>query len=141
MRTSALILLLQLAGVLHLGLLAAGGTMSKAVQIREATATLPPFLRRLFFVYMGFIGLVLAGFGSLTFLFAGEMAGGEPLARGLCFLCAAFWGLRLLVAIFVFDVRPYLTSRLYRLGYWATNVVFVYLLVVYSVAAWQGGSP
>jgi hypothetical protein len=141
MKMSALILLLQVAGVLHVGLLTAGGTMSKAVELRQTTLMLPPFIRRLFFVYMAFIGLILAGFGSLTFLFAGEIARGEPLARALCWLFAAFWALRLLVAIFVFDVRPYLTNRLYRLGYWATNVVFVYLLIIYTVAACYGGTP
>jgi len=139
MRGSTLTGLVQIAGILHLGLLVAGGSMAKAVRFREQTAALPPFLRQLFFVYMAFIGLVLAGFGLLTFLFAGEIARGEPLARGLCFLFTVFWGLRLVVASFVFDVRPYLTTPLYRLGYWATNAVFVYLLAVYAFASCRGG--
>lgn len=139
MKISTLTGLVQIAGILHLGLLMAGGSMAKAVSFREHTATLPPFLRQLFFVYMAFIGLVLAGFGLLTFFFAGEIARGEPLARGLCFLFSAFWGLRLVVASFVFDVRPYLTTPFYRLGYWATNSVFVYLVVVYAFAACRGG--
>jgi hypothetical protein len=139
MDVSTLTTLLQIAAVLHLGLLCAGATMPRAVKMREHTAVLPPFLRQLFFVYVLFIGLVLAGFGSLTFFFAGAIARGEPLARALCLLFTLFWLARLVVAGFVFDVRPYLTSRLYRLGYLATNAVFVYLLAVYAFATWKGG--
>jgi hypothetical protein len=67
------------------------------------------------------------------------MAAGEPVARGLCFLLTVFWLLRLIAATFVFDVRPYLTNVWYRIGYQATNVVFVYLLTVYAFTAWKGG--
>jgi hypothetical protein len=82
---------------------------------------------------------MLAAFGLLTFLFADNMAAGEPAARGLCLLMLGFWTLRLFVAAFVFDVRPYLKTWLLRLGYQATNTVFIYLVVVYALAAWKGG--
>jgi len=139
MNTSTLTTLLQIAGVLHLGLICAGGSMPKAVNLRAHLAALPPFIRRLFFVYFSFIGLMLVGFGSLTFFFAAAMAAGEPLARALCLLLTAFWSLRLVAAAFVFDVRPYLSNWFYRLGYQATNLVFVYLLAVYGMAVWKGG--
>ena len=139
MKTSVLITLLQVASILHLGLVWAGASMPKAVGLRENLATLPPFIRRLFYVYFTFIGLVLAGFGVLTFLFAGEMAAGEPVARGLCILLAVFWMARLVVAAFVFDVRPYLQNWFLRLGYQCTNLVFIYLVAVYALTAWKGG--
>ncbi len=139
MRTSTLTTLLQFAGLLHLGLLCAGATMTRAVGLSAHLASLPQFLRRLFYVYFSSIGLVLAGFGCLTFLFAGAMAAGVPVARGLCAVLAAFWALRLIAAAFVFDVRPYLTHWLYRIGYQATNLTFVYLLAVYALAVWKGG--
>jgi hypothetical protein len=139
MKTETLITLLQIAALCHLGLIWAGATMPRAVNLNGHLATLPPFLCRLFLVYLTFIGLVLVGFGSLTFFFAHSIAAGEPLAKGLCVLLIAFWALRLIVAAFVFDVRPYLTNWLYRMGYWATNLVFVYLLAVYVLALWKGG--
>jgi hypothetical protein len=139
MKTATLTTLLQIAALCHLGLVWAGVSMPKAVNLSGHLATLPSFIRRLFFVYFAFVGLVLVGFGCLTFFFAGSMAAGEPLARGLCVLLVAFWTLRLIVAAFVFDVRPYLTNWLYRLGYLATNLVFVYLLAVYALALWKGG--
>jgi hypothetical protein len=138
MDSETLIILLQIGGLLHVGLLAAGGTMTKTVGLRAHTELLPPFLRRLFWVYLGFIGLVLAGFGLLTFLFAPAIAQGGGLARGFCWFLTAFWAARLIVAAFVFDVRPYLTNWFYRAGYWATNAVFVYLLVLYGFAAVDG---
>ena len=69
------------------------------------------------------------------------MPRGGGLARALCVFLALFWTIRLIAATFVFDVRPYLTNNLWRLGYHATNIVFIYLPVVYAWTAWQGGQP
>jgi len=135
-----LTLLLQIAGLLHAGLAWAGATMPRAVGLREHIHPLPPFIRQLFWVYYGFISLLLVSFGVLTFLFADEMAAGQPVARGLCALMAVFWTVRLFVAAFVFDVRPYLTNWFYRIGYQATNAVFLYLVAVYLWTVCQGGA-
>ena len=139
MNSSILTLLLQIAAILHIGLLCAGASMPRAVNLRGHLASLPPFLRQLFMVYFSFIALMLIGFGLLTFLFAHAMAAGEPIARALCVLITVFWGMRLIAAAFIFDVRPYLTNWVYRLGYQATNVVFIYLVAVYALAVWKGG--
>jgi hypothetical protein len=140
MNTSTLTTLLQVAAIFHIGLLCAGGSMPKAVNLRGHLGSLPPFLRQLFLVYFSFIALMLVGFGSLTFLFAHAMAAGEPTARALCVLMTVFWSVRLIAAGFIFDVRPYLTNWFYRLGYQATNLVFVYLVAVYALAVWKGGA-
>ncbi|MEY2409885.1 MAG: hypothetical protein QOF48_2555 [Verrucomicrobiota bacterium] len=134
-------LLLQIAGLLHLVLLCAGATMPHAVKMRENLVSLPPFLRRLFLVYYGFIAMLIAGFGCITFFNASELAAGGPLAKALCGFLILFWGARLAVAAFVFDVRPYLTSLLLRVGYQVTNLVFIYLLAVYVLVFWKGGTP
>ena len=124
-----LTLLLQVAGVMHLGLMSAGLLMPKVVNMRAHLAGLPPFLRQLFWVYYSFIGLCLVSFSVITIVFAETLASGSTLARALCLFFAVFW-LRLLVATFVFDMRPYLTSTSRRVGYHALNLVFVYLQVV-----------
>lgn len=141
MKTINLAILLQIAGVLHLGLLCAGVLMPGAVGLRTHLATLPVFIRRLFWVYYTFIGLCLVSFGLITFTFAGTLSAGGGLPRALCAFLAAFWTVRLVAATFVFDVRPYLTNAFWRLGYHATNVAFIYLPVVYVWAAWKGGTP
>lgn len=134
-----LVVLLQIAGLLHLGLACAGAAMPRAVQLGTHLAPLPPFIRRLVWVYFTFIAMCLAGFGMLTFFFADTLASGQPLGRALCLFLAVFWFARLLVAAFIFDVRPYLNQPFYRWGYRAMNVVFLYLPLVYGWAAWTGG--
>jgi hypothetical protein len=140
MTTKTLTILLQAAALLHLGLICAGASMPKAVGLRTNLAVLPEFIRRLFLVYYAFIGLMLVGFGTLTFVFAEAMARGEPVARGLCILLTAFWALRLIAAAFIFDVRPYLTNWFYRIGYQALNLAFIYILAVYVLAVFAGGA-
>ena len=132
-------LLLQIAGVMHLGLMAAGLLMPRVVHLHGHLVAMPPFIRQLFWVYYSFIALCLVGFSVMTIVFADTLAAGGPLARALCAFLAVFWTLRLVVATFVFDLRPYLTSDFRRLGYHATNVAFAYLPVVYVLAAVRPG--
>ena len=132
-----LVILLRIAGALHLGLMCAGLLMPRIVRMRSHLATLPQFIRRLFWVYYSFIALCLLSFSAITIVFAETLAGGGNLARALCTFFAAFWTLRLIAAAFVFDMRPYLTSSYRRLGYHVLNVVFAYLPIVYTLAASQ----
>jgi len=141
MKNINLVVLLQLAAILHLGLICAGALMPRAVDLKKHLATLPPFIRRLFWVYYAFIGLCLVSFGLITFLFAGPLAAGGGLARAFCIFLAVFWTIRLIAAAFVFDVKPYLANHFWRLGYHATNVVFAYMPIIYAWAAWKGGTP
>ena len=140
MKTHTLTLLLELAGVMHLGLLCAGALMPQAVNLRAHIGGLPPFIQRLFWVYYAFIGLCLISFGLVTVTFAGTLAAGGDLARAVCAFLAVFWTVRLIVATFIFDLRPYLTNRFRQLGYHAMNVVFIYLPIIYAWAAVKGGT-
>jgi hypothetical protein len=140
MNTHTLTLLLELAGIMHLGLLCAGALMPGAVNLQTHIAGLPPFIQRLFWVYYAFIGLCLISFGLITVTFAGTLAAGGGLARAVCVFLAVFWTVRLIVATFIFDMRPYLTTRFRRLGYHAMNIVFIYLPIIYAWAAVKGGT-
>jgi hypothetical protein len=130
--------LLQFAGLLHLGLICAGATMPRVVGLRAHLGTLPVFIRRLVWVYYAFIGLCLAGFGAVSFFLADALASGTPLARAVCAFLSLFWTVRLAVALFVFDVRPYLTRTVLRLGYHGTNLAFALLPAIYGWAAVRG---
>jgi hypothetical protein len=135
--TITLTLLLQVAGLMHFGLMAAGLMMPKVVRLRWHLAELPPFVRQLFWVYYSFIALCLVGFSIITIAFASTLAAGSGLARALCVFFAVFWTVRLYAATFVFDMQPYLTSRVRRVGYGVLNVAFAYLPIVYILAASQ----
>jgi hypothetical protein len=134
-----LTLLLQIAGLLHLGLLCANLSMPRSVNLSAHIAPLPPFIRQMFWVYYSVLNLCLIGFGSITFALAGTLSSGGNLARALCAFFMAFWTLRLFAGVFVFKMGPYLTTSGRRLGYGAINVVIVYLLTVYTLAALKGG--
>lgn len=138
MKMFTLTLALQIAGVMHLGLMCAGALMPRVVQMRSHLAVLPPFIRQMFWVYYTFIGLCLISFCSITLTFASTLASGGGLARALCAFFAVFWTVRLIAGTFIFDMRPYLTNRWRRLGYQAINIVFAYLPVVYAWAALKG---
>ncbi|MDB6023293.1 MAG: hypothetical protein JWQ04_3150 [Pedosphaera sp.] len=140
MKTEHLTALLQIAGILHLGLIGAGLLMPRVVNLRLHLATLPCFVRRLFWVYYAFIAFCLVSFGLLSFVFAGTLAAGGGLARAVCGFLAVFWTIRLIAAMFIFDVRPYLTNAFWRLGYALTNIVFTCLPVIYAVASWKAGA-
>jgi hypothetical protein len=132
-----LTVLLQVAAVLHVGLMCAGLLMPQVVGMRAHLEVVPPFIRRLFWVYYTFIGLSLLGFSAITFVFADTLAAGSGLARALCAFLAVFWTVRLIAATFVFDMTPYLTTGARRLGYHVLNVAFAYLPLVYGLAAAQ----
>lgn len=130
-----LVALLQMAGILHLGLICAGLLMPRVVGLRTHLAVMPPFIRQFFWVYYSFIGLCLVSFCVITLLFAETLAGGSALARALCTFFALFWTVRLFAGTFVFDLSPYLTNGYRRVGLMAANVVFGFLPVVYALAA------
>ena len=128
-------LLLKLAALPHLGLIAAGLLMPRATGLWAEVAKLPPFARALFRTYYAFIGLCLVSFGAGSWFLARELASGTTLSRAACGFLAAFWTIRLVAALWVLDVRPYLTNAWWRVGYHTTNVVFTALPFVYAWVA------
>ncbi len=133
-----LVTLLQIAGLLHLGLICAGASLPRVVGFKAHLAGLPPLLRRLFYVYYGFIGGTIVAFGAITFFQAEALASGTPLAGAILTLMTLFWVARLAVAAFVFDLKPYLTSHWRKAGHYALNAVFLYLPAIYIYALWKG---
>jgi hypothetical protein len=126
---------LKIGGYLHFAILFASALVPQALDWRKNLAMLHPFLRKLFWVYGTFIVLVIIAFGLLTLGHSGELAAGTPLGRGLALFICAFWLARLLVQIFVFDARPFLTNWFYKLGYNGLTLVFIYFVTVYGIAA------
>ncbi len=127
--------LILIGGVLHFGILLASALVPKFLDWRSSLGNLDRLSRQIIWVHGAFIVLVIVGFGLISVLYPAELAGGSPLARGMCVFIAVFWGLRLLVQFFVFDARPFLKTRLLRTGYHLLTVVFTYHVCVYSWAA------
>lgn len=128
---------LLLAGLGHFGILAASALVPKVLDWKTALTPLSPFLRTLFWVYGAFIVLTIIGLGTLALWNAEAMARGEPVARSLAAFIAVFWGARLAVQLFVFDVRPYLTNVWLKVGHHMLTVGFTFLTMVFAVAAFR----
>jgi len=126
---------LLVGGLLHFAVLVASALAPRVLDWRTNLATLPPFLRRLFWVYGCFIVLVIISFGLLTLLHPDELASGAALPRFVCAMIAIFWLARLGVQFFVFDARPFLTTRFLRLAYHGLTLLFAALVFIYGCAA------
>ena len=126
------ILLLKLAALTHLGLIAAGLLMPKVTGVWIDAKKMSPFAQGLFRTYYIFIGLCLVSFGLGSWIFAAELASGSTLARAVCGFLALFWTVRLAAAVWIFDVKPYLTDTWRKVGYQLTNIVFSSLPILYA---------
>jgi hypothetical protein len=126
---------LKFAALTHLGLIAAGVLMPRATGLWREAERLSPFGRGLFRTYYIFIGLCLVSFGLASWFFAADLASGTAFARAACGFLAVFWLVRLIAAIWILDVKPYLRNNWWRLGYHLTNVVFGALPFLYAWVA------
>lgn len=120
------------AGALQLVILAANFFLPKKLQCRENLARVSPMIREVFIVHWAYIGLILAIFASLSFLFAAELAGASHLGRFLSAVIAVFWLLRVPIQLLLYDPE---LRRQNRLGDVIFILAFTYLGAVFSVAA------
>lgn len=127
--------LLLLAGVGHFGILIASALTPFVLDWKTVLKPLPPFFHKLFWVYGGFIVLVIIGMGTLTLLNVKAMASGDPVARSIAGFIAIFWCARLLVQIFIFDVGEFLTNNWLKCGYHTLTAAFIFFTGLYSAIA------
>lgn len=127
--------LIFISGLLHFATLLASATVPHVLDWSGELRKLDKLTRQLIWVHGVFIVLTIIGFGVLTVCFSGALAGGTPLARGVCGFIALFWAARLLIQFFVFDAKPILKTAFLKIGYHALTVVFVYQTLVMSWAA------
>ena len=128
-------LLIFAGGILHFGILLASAMVPKVLDWKGSLEKLDGLFRQLVWVHGAFIVLVIIGFGLLSVVLAGDLASGTPLARGMCLFISLFWAARLVVQFFVFDAKPYLKTVVLKVGYRGLTAVFVYITVIYGLAA------
>lgn len=126
---------IRIGGGLQLAILSAGALVPKVLDWRRILKPLPRLMQHLFWVYGAYIMLMIASLGVLSLTFADELAGGETFGRAVAAFIALFWSLRLAIQFFLFDARPHLTTPWLRLGYHGLTCVFLYLSVVFTLAA------
>src|SRR6516162_4538052 len=119
------------AGVLHLVPLFAGLTIPRVLRWGSDLGKLDALTRQLIWVHGAFIAITVLAFGLITMTSAESMLQGTPLAVSTAAFIGVFWFLRLLIQLFYFDARPWLTNSFRSLGYKTLTLVFGYFSVVY----------
>jgi hypothetical protein len=126
--------LIFFAGIGQLCLLVASALVPFRLNWREELRTLPRLHRQMHWVYGGYVVLSIVAFGILSILNAADLAGGTPLARGLCAYIAVFWGVRLVLQT-VFDIGAYLTRWWMKASYSLLTIMFAAFTAIYVWAA------
>lgn len=122
-----------LAGIGQLALAAGSVAIPQVLDWRGKLATLDPLLRRLFWVYAGYILATNFAFGLLSIVFARELTSGDPLARSVCGFIAVYWTARLVIQFALFhSAAP--SGIGFRLAEAALTALFLFLAVVYTAA-------
>ncbi len=127
--------LIRLGGLVHLAIAAVSLAVPSRLDWRRRLAPLDAFHRRLFWVYAAFVLYVNVGFGVISLLAAPALASGTDEGRMLAVFIALYWLLRLGVQVAVFDSQSVIEGPLDRLGYHCLTAGFVFLTVVYALAA------
>jgi hypothetical protein len=127
--------MIRAGGALHFGILCAAAVVPAVLDWESSLSGLNDFLRNLMWVYGAFIFMVILAFGTGSLLHARQLVSGTPLARFFCGFVAVFWLARLLVQFFVFGNPPFIEGWFLTAGYHGLALVFLYLAVVYSIAA------
>jgi hypothetical protein len=127
--------LIRLGGLLHFSLLIAGALLPFVLDWRSDLKKVDRLTQQVVWVHGVFIVLVVLGFAAASILMPAALTAGTPLARAICGFIALFWLARLVVQWFFFDATPHLKHWFLRFGYRGLTGVFIYLAIVYGIAA------
>jgi hypothetical protein len=130
--------LIVAGGICHFGILIASALVPKVLDWRTQLRLLSPLCRHVVWTHGAFIVLVIIGFGALSVACASDLAAGTMLARGVCAFIGIFWMSRLVIQLFVFNAKPFLTTWFLTIGYHGLTLVFIFLAGVYFAAALRG---
>lgn len=131
--------LILVAGVGQLVLAAASTCIPKQLEWTKKLSTVDPLLRRVFWVYAGYILGTNVSLGLVSLLAADALAEPGSLAFCLNGYAALYWGARLAIQFLWFrKLAP--NGLRFRLAEVALVVLFMFLTATYLLAAWNAGS-
>ena len=128
---------LQIAGVLQLILSVAHFGFARRLVWREDLQRVSLFTRQAFWVHMGFLMFVLAGFGGVSLFLADELQAPGSLPRVMLGGLAVFWVARWYCQLFIYR------AELWRGDPFKTKMHFFFLLLwtflsaTYAAAFWH----
>ena len=118
-----LIVAIWVAGGFQLAIAAANLEVARKLDYRSNLARLTPMVSQIFLVHAVYIVLVILWLGALCLLFAVRLASGDPLARFLTGGVAAFWGLRAIIQLTVYDRQVRKDHRLQDVAFLAACIL------------------
>jgi len=122
------------AGIIQWVIAAANLFIPAKLEYGENLVKVSAIVRQIFIVHAVYIVGVLIGLGALSMWFAPELASGRGLGRFLSLLIAAFWLPRIFVQLGYYDNR---VKRQNRLAHYFFTLLFIYLGVIFTLAAWR----
>ena len=101
---------------------------------KEETTILSLLTRQIFHVHTFFVALTVWMFGALTFFFTDELLQPSELPAAILFGFTAFWAIRLLVQLFVYDSALWRGKRFETMMHIIFTCFWIYCISVYGYA-------
>lgn len=128
---------LKIVGGMMLALAVAHLYFPKRFGWRAELADVSLLTRQIFYVHCFFICLVLVMFGILSSIYTGLLIQPSPLARIILVALTVFWGARLLIQLFVYDVKLWKGNRFNTVMHVLFTLMWSYYVSVYGAALWH----
>jgi hypothetical protein len=123
------------AGSLQLALSVASLAIPKVLGWRRELACVGPMTRQVFWTYAAYVCGAHVAFGLGSVLLAGSLLSGSSLARAVAGFIAAWWGVRLLVALLGCERREMPKTVAVAWAHAALLALFTALTIVYGGVA------
>jgi hypothetical protein len=128
---------LKIVGVLMLLLAAAHLDFPRRFDWKQDLARLSLLNRQIFEVHCFFIILVLVLCGLLSLVYTDALLQPSPLARVVLSGLTIFWGTRLFIQFFVYDVKLWKGNRFNTAMHVLFSFMWGYYGAVYAAALWR----
>ncbi len=129
-----MILIIQLAGLAHIGLGLGSVMIPKMLDWKSAFTNTPTLIKQMFWTYAGYILFINVYFGVISLLLASEMLSGSGLALATTFLIAIYWIARVAIQFLYFDASDLPKTFIYKAGEWILVTLFIAFSIIYTYA-------
>ncbi|MCM8525702.1 MAG: hypothetical protein NE327_04240 [Lentisphaeraceae bacterium] len=125
--------LVFIAGLIQISILSASLLVPVVLDYTNAFSSLKPMVRKLIWVYGVYLAGTILFLGLLSTLYPDDLLSGGVMNFILAFYLI-FWGVRLYLQLFVYEMKEHLISWWMKLGYNMLTLAFTYLTSVYTAA-------
>jgi len=125
---------LQIAGILQLVLSLAHFGFARRFGWSEELKRVSLLTRQIFWAHTGFLMLVLAGFGRISFFCADDLLARSTLSRAVLSGLSVFWAARLYCQFFVYRSELWRGNNLNTVAHILFALLWTFLTTVYATA-------